>query len=74
MTRRTATAGPILHVGQHARFEFGGRAVRVTVLEDRGPLGVNGTQVYRIEIPLDEHDSIEGETGADLLTPLPVGS
>lgn len=44
MIRKTA-----IRVGDHVRFVFGVRTVIGVVKEDRGPIGVKGRNLYRIE-------------------------
>lgn len=39
-------------VGDQVHVPFGARKVRATILEDRGPVGAGGRQIYRVELPM----------------------
>jgi hypothetical protein len=39
--------------GQRVRFVFGTAEVEGVITEDRGPLGIDGRRVYRIEFRID---------------------
>jgi hypothetical protein len=43
-------------VGERVQFGAGGRQVWGTVVEDRGPIGVNGRRLYRISVPRDPQE------------------
>jgi hypothetical protein len=43
-------------VGERVQFGFAGRQVWGTVVEDRGPIGVNGRRLYRISVPRDPQE------------------
>lgn len=41
--------------GDRVRFQFGIYSVEGIVKEDRGPLGINGRHLYRVEFPFGLH-------------------
>jgi hypothetical protein len=43
-------------VGDRVQFGTGGRQIWGTVVEDRGPIGVNGRRLYRISVPRDPQE------------------
>jgi hypothetical protein len=47
-----------LGVGTEVRFQFGGRDVVATVIEDRGPLGVGGVQILRVRLAIAGTDEV----------------
>jgi hypothetical protein len=52
---RSATKqAPVFHVGDWVRFDYGPKKVSARIVEDRGPLGVHGHRLYRVQ--LDEID------------------
>jgi hypothetical protein len=54
-----------LAVGAKVRFKFGGRDVVATIIEDRGPLGVDGVQILRVRLELAGiNESMEFEVPA----------
>jgi hypothetical protein len=44
------------HVGDRVRFTLGRSKVIGVIVEDRGPFGVGGRQIFRVEIPQDPLD------------------
>ena len=51
-----------LRVGAPVFFQLGGQAVRGTIIEDRGPLGVGGRRLWRVRLQLtDVAEPIEVE-------------
>jgi hypothetical protein len=54
-----------LKAGDAAILVIGGQPERVTILEDRGPLGVGGRRLYRIEVPVVAGESIAFEVPED---------
>jgi hypothetical protein len=52
-------------VGDIVRFRFGPTVATGKVIEDRGPLGVEGRQLYRIRYTLDPEFTSEIELTAD---------
>jgi hypothetical protein len=45
-------------VGTKVRFKLGGRDVVATIIEDRGALGVGGTQILRVRLQLSGTDEV----------------
>jgi primosomal protein N' len=43
-------------VGSRVKFDFGGREVTGTVIEDRGALGVGGRRILRVRVALTDLD------------------
>lgn len=41
--------------GDRVRFQFGIYSVEGVVKEDRGPIGINGRHLYRVEFPFGLH-------------------
>lgn len=44
---------PALKVGSPVRFLWGARKIEGVVVEDRGPLGVNGRRLYGVQYHLE---------------------
>ncbi len=49
--------GPQFHVGDWVSLLYGTRRVFAQVIEDRGPLGVNGRRLYRIRLDQDQDEA-----------------
>jgi len=45
-------------VGTKVRFKLGGREVVATIVEDRGPLGVGGVQILRVQLEVAGTDEL----------------
>ena len=41
------------HVGDQVRVHFGPRKYRGVIVEERGPIGGNGRQLFTVEVPFD---------------------
>ena len=54
--RRESKKG--LAVGARVQFDLGGRNVVATVIEDRGPLGIDGVQILRVRLQVAETDEV----------------
>ena len=50
---RTNEQAAAFHVGDRVKFPLVTQTVRGVIVEDRGPLGVGGRRLYRVEVPLD---------------------
>lgn len=59
--------GPSFKVGDRVRFDHGFTRRSGVVIEDRGPLGVGGTWVYTIRMPVPYSDDFVFELPEDLL-------
>ncbi len=57
----------VFHVGNMVRFHFGPNKVNGVVKEDRGPIGVGGRRLYRIQFSLEPHHQSAIELPADEL-------
>lgn len=57
MPRRTRAVG--FHAGGRVRFRFGGRLVRGTVVDDRGPVGAQGRRLLRVSLKVDSSEELE---------------
>jgi hypothetical protein len=44
---------PSVHVGDRVRFALGAGTATGIVREDRGPIGVGGRRLFRIQFPVD---------------------
>jgi hypothetical protein len=60
-------------VGERVQFGYRGRQVWGTIMEDRGPIGVNGRRLYRISMPREpqepeDHVKAEEELRPDSLS------
>jgi hypothetical protein len=62
-----------LHVGDWVTLQFGGERVRGVILEDRGPIGARGRQIFFIEVPLKYDEPLRFEMPADDLEPATQG-
>jgi hypothetical protein len=63
-------AAPRLKIGDWVSFPYGTRRVWAQVIEDRGPLGVNGRRIYRIRLGEESGESIAFEVPEDDLAPV----
>lgn len=59
------------HVGDWVTFLFGVERVRGVILEDRGPIGARGRQMFFVEVPLKHDEPLRFEMPADDLEPAP---
>ncbi len=57
-------------VGDRIKIRFGARWEEGVVVEDRGPLGVGGRQLYRIRVPMPPAEPLETEVSAEWLVPV----
>src|SRR4051794_31653080 len=56
-------------VGDWVSFQFGARRATAQIIEDRGPLGVNGERIYRIRLDRDSTEPDEFELREAQLEP-----
>ncbi|UCH26927.1 MAG: hypothetical protein JSV66_04610, partial [Trueperaceae bacterium] len=56
----TTNQAAVARVGQRVSFRLGTSDVEATVIEDRGPIGINGRRLVRVRLDADfygeEHD------------------
>lgn len=60
----------IFHVGDCALCQLVGQEVEVEVIEERGPIGVNGRHLVRIRMPRIANEPIELEIAEAYLRPV----
>lgn len=65
----TSSTQTLFKKGDRVAFRFGSRNVRGYVLEDRGPFGVHGRRIYRVQLPMDPFDPMELELPEDEIEP-----
>ena len=53
---KTRTPKPQFKVGDWVTFAIGDRNILVQIIEDRGPIGVKGRRLYRIERRFNDDD------------------
>jgi hypothetical protein len=58
---------PQFHIGDWVTFHYGPRKVSAKVVEDRGPLGVRGRRLYRVQIDEELGDASSFEMPEDEL-------
>jgi hypothetical protein len=58
----------IFRIGDRVRFKLGAHRVLGTIIEDRGPIGLDGRQLVRVEVELDATYLQQFELPAALLT------
>lgn len=58
---------PRFRVDDKVAFTFGTRRVKGFIVEDRGPLGVNGRRIYGVRLDMDPFDSVFLELPEDAL-------
>jgi hypothetical protein len=66
-TQSNPAAADRIRVGDTVEFHLATNRVRGRVVEDRGPLGVGGRRVYRVEVVFDPESTLSYELPADLL-------
>ena len=54
--KTTQTRSSRFRVGDRVRFPFGRHSVSGVVTEDRGPIGLRGGRLYRIQVPMDPYE------------------
>lgn len=59
---------PRFKVGDWVSFPYGAMTVLARVIEDRGPIGVNGRRLYRIEMPTPEGEADRFEVREENMT------
>jgi hypothetical protein len=57
----TMTGEHVFHEGDHALYRLGSEDVEVEVIEERGPIGMNGRRLVRVRMPVVASDPIEFE-------------
>lgn len=50
---------PHFKVGDRVRFKIGARRVTGTIVEDRGPIGIDGRQLVRVEVECPDFRQFE---------------
>ena len=70
MTARATTSGSaVAQVGQEVVLHVGSQEIPAVVVEDRGPLGIDGEQIVRVRVPSSEgEEPDEFEIPASALT------
>jgi hypothetical protein len=53
---KTKKTNPCFKVGDWVTFPYGTRNAIAQVIEDRGPIGVRGRRLYRIEIQFEDRE------------------
>jgi len=46
----TKNQPPLFHIGDWVKFDYGPKKVSARIVEDRGPLGVKGRRLYRVQL------------------------
>ena len=64
---KTKKPAPKFRVGDWVSFPFGRERATARVIEDRGPLGVNGRWIYRVRLELPLTDPMEFELAEDMV-------
>ena len=64
----TKSKGPRFHVGDWVTFPFGFQNAVAKIIEDRGPIGVKGRRLYRVELLRDGLEPDRFEVREDDLT------
>ncbi len=67
--RKTKEPKPRFKVGDWVTFPFGTRNAVAQVIEDRGPIGVKGRRLFRIEITWDDREPDRFEMPEDEMMP-----
>ena len=66
----TMTSEHVFHEGDHALYHVGDEDVEVEVIEERGPIGVNGRRLVRVRMPVVASDPVEFEIAEARLRPV----
>jgi hypothetical protein len=64
------TSEHVFHEGDHALYRLGSEDVEVEVIEERGPIGMNGRRLVRVRMPVVASDPIEFELPEAELQPV----
>ena len=62
---KTRKPKPRFKVGDWVTFPYGTRNATAQIIEDRGPIGVKGRRLYRIEIHFDDREPSRFEMPED---------
>lgn len=65
------TSEHVFREGDHALYRLGNTDVEVEVIEERGPIGMNGRRLVRVRMPVVASEAVEFEIAEAEL--LPVG-
>lgn len=60
-------------VGDRVQFGFGRRTLRGTIIEDHGPIGVQGRHLFQVNVPMDPFEPMAVELAEDDLVAIPPG-
>ena len=59
----------VFGVGDRVKFTFGVNEREVTIIEDRGEIGVGGRRIYRVSMPVDSSEPMLIEVPGEILRP-----
>jgi hypothetical protein len=59
-------------VGDRVKMDFGPRKLTGVIVEDRGPIGVGGRHLFRVDVPMDPFDPMTVEVPEDEIEALPT--
>ena len=62
---------PSFRVGDRVRVDYGLHKVFAVVVEDRGPIGIHGRQLFQVEIPIDPFEPMRVERPEDEMELIP---
>lgn len=60
----------VFHEGDHALYRLGNGDVEVEVIEERGPIGMNGRRLVRVRMPVVASEPVEFEIAEAELQPV----
>jgi hypothetical protein len=60
---------PRFKVGDWVSFPYGARTPVALIIEDRGPIGVKGRRLYRIELPIEDCEPDRFEVAEEYMIP-----
>jgi hypothetical protein len=69
---QTTKPRPKFRVGDFVRFPYGAYTINAQIVENRGPLGYKGRQLYRVRFQFGEEEKSHIEVTEDEMEPVPL--
>jgi len=70
----TTNKRPSFRVGDRVRVDFGRRKLTGVIVEDRGPIGIQGRRLFQVDLPMDPSEPMSVELPEDEMELIPPGA
>jgi hypothetical protein len=67
----TTNKRPSFRVGDRVRVDFGRRKLTGVIVEDRGPIGIQGRRLFQVDLPMDPSEPMSVELPEDEMELIP---